>query len=1801
MKLNRKIMISALSVVLLMALAVTALTFSLADDPTNDEVLQDVVIAQQPSSTTNIDYIIQNSYDEDEVDDVDKPIADTAYYRIVEIGSGASSPSFQAMIADGSFKDFVIDGNRTIEDTMKSGDLVSYNYFQASKVTDDNEAALATIAAADFIYVSQDSASPYIAGNDFGESLYNLLHSYAIGSYKPLVIDSPEASSPSIGGTEETMTMASLATDYFGASGIYYSTYEWNASWSLDYFLAGAIGSDSMYIPIIGRDRQSYWTEVTAGENKAKMAKFLVVSDSGNVMNYSGSLGYRMFNEALTANTSIYTDADGAVIPNVYYCDGLLETAAYNQRYVVPDCIQVEEVALASLETSQINFDDYDMIIIEAECGPLSISVDLYKKFVAAMYANVHITYDGALATNTAGGAGSSDAEDTFNDTNYKELFYMVATANGIARYQNVMITDATEFGIIATSKSASTCKIIADLINNSSYRGIGGPGSTSTMFTVLEIQPCYPIDTAIAEANGSYYTIPYDVINGQTREQLGMQIDENGNTVVDENVVEYYAWELSEAKIADALGMSASQVKVVHMSSEELATNKDVILGNYDMVYIGGNRTALKDATQWNSLKALHNDFRYTDANGIEKLPIYTMYTHTGDMVKNLLSVEEGPVQSGSPINAAPGKTSGNTFVTLNGNDITYDDVVDLKKFVDAGMPVVISDDVANVYVPFIQDAEKNGTNPYYQNSIDPDSHMCDFLDYCVGQDSVLWGFDVKNTELVDNDGGRLGSTMTGYVEVFAGDSKAEFNSAYTDGNKRLKLAVTNMPAPYNVYDPSSRTKYVGDAINLNYELDIIGLESGYTIYMYLDSDKNSIFDADEKVGTYTDVESLTLALQNVAQYGEDYSGPVYWKLEVVDNATGAKSSTQQLAYVEPANKENADKTPVNVLQILPDESIQGAYGANSWVSLIFCTECQRAIEILDRNPGYEGGYLYDNNYGNLYDGKIGDNQLDANGYYNGIYTGRHQHTFGVVKYDSESTVDDWYYNFADDVSDMYDFSIDIMTSREFEAADAKVRADFATFLATYYPGVDTATIDPTVLETDLQAYLAPAQAAYDAYVTLDDVLAEKYDGKAYGDLTPAERTVLQAGLTTANGELALAEAKLLDLLIEIKDASGNAAITTALNNIYNSRQYADYVISFREVQNLSADWHYTEYKTLYEAYALALDKKLALKDDYDAKLRLANYDNWLLGCYDSVIIGPAESFCGDDIKTDGALETLKGYMDGDGHMLLFHDTLTKYSDAGSQKLTDTLMYAYGMDKNHAVLDTALATGSQTVTSTVQTPRWQNNQGRSLTLYVGDNAYGTQYNNLNFSNAYDEVTFTCKINDQNSGKVSDGKDTDGASASVEVKFTFNITNADGTPYSGNFRVVFADDTKEYAGVAENGVATVYIPNYTTAEVTSTYTADDAWFLPYTFAKDEDGNVAYASPEYKLPELSYRGKTDNSRYFTWKADMTQVYAKLSQASARYYSPMYAYTDSLNLGHNDNEPYSPYKYATVEWHACTQNGYAASVTALGSNKASKTNDGLVTLFPFTLSDELNIAPTHAQAYALDVENEDLSVWYTIAGGNNNKAASEMQGATPHDGTDNYFIYSLGNLNYCGAGHTKVTGQNKDNNDERMLYINIICNSVTMQPKSDIKVYDYTSTDEDKTNEIVKDKPTSDYDYIIKLDEDVVRPDFSFEYDLAKGKTLRDIKIYYNLDDLNSFNADNDKLIKQFTSATAKEGELIYVPESLESGADFENLLIDPSYLTDGKYVDIVIALTDTEGKTTYKVIRVQYKDKLFNLT
>ena len=339
-------------------------------------------------------------------------------------------------------------------------------------------------------------------------------------------------------------------------------------------------------------------------------------------------------------------------------------------------------------------------------------------------------------------------------------------------------------------------------------------------------------------------------------------------------------------------------------------------------------------------------------------------------------------------------------------------------------------------------------------------------------------------------------------------------------------------------------------------------------------------------------------------------------------------------------------------------------------------------------------------------------------------------------------------------------------------------------------------------------------------------------------------------------------------------------------------------------QYNSLGAGKNYEDY---YVKYVKAKEREQAYLKEYKRCQRIAGGTDWLLECYDTVVIGAAEEFGGDDI-TGNALDDLETFVVEGGTTLLFHDTLSKYTDVHAKNLTARLRDDFGMDRN----------GGVTVQPTV-------------------GQYFTDY------------------------------------------------NTNGT---------------------------------------------DKYFTT------------------KLPEYS---------------EMSQAISGFNLQS--YYSNV-AFTDGVMGSSKSTNKTFPYRYADISWSTAAH--YANSATTdtrksgkFGTDAATQNNKGIVTIFPFTLDEKLNISPTHPQAYALDVEDDNMTVWYSMSAGTNTMdGGSSMFAASPNDGMDNYFIYSYGNVSYCGAGHSKVTGVGRDNNDERRLYINIICNSVRKsinQPA--IYVYDY----------------------------------------------------------------------------------------------------------------------------------------------
>lgn len=105
---------------------------------------------------------------------------------------------------------------------------------------------------------------------------------------------------------------------------------------------------------------------------------------------------------------------------------------------------------------------------------------------------------------------------------------------------------------------------------------------------------------------------------------------------------------------------------------------------------------------------------------------------------------------------------------------------------------------------------------------------------------------------------------------------------------------------------------------------------------------------------------------------------------------------------------------------------------------------------------------------------------------------------------------------------------------------------------------------------------------------------------------------------------------------------------------------------------------------------------------------------------------------------------------------------------------------------------------------------------------------------------------------------------------------------------------------------------------------------------------------------------------------------------------------------------------------------TNMGYAAPRT---SGQAVKQNEGVMTSYPFTLGNSVQIATTHNQYFGLDLEQPDLIPWYNIRE-NNLASTNQEAGRTIGDARNHYYMYTKGNVTYSGAGHTSTFNQQQE---------------------------------------------------------------------------------------------------------------------------------------------------------------------------
>ncbi len=148
------------------------------------------------------------------------------------------------------------------------------------------------------------------------------------------------------------------------------------------------------------------------------------------------------------------------------------------------------------------------------------------------------------------------------------------------------------------------------------------------------------------------------------------------------------------------------------------------------------------------------------------------------------------------------------------------------------------------------------------------------------------------------------------------------------------------------------------------------------------------------------------------------------------------------------------------------------------------------------------------------------------------------------------------------------------------------------------------------------------------------------------------------------------------------------------------------------------------------------------------------------------------------------------------------------------------------------------------------------------------------------------------------------------------------------------------------------------------------------------------------------------------------------------------------------------------------------------------EATKTNEGQIVSYPYSIgklagdgkTTIIDTALTRAQYMQLNMEDDDIVVWFSLY--KQGVTDGDVSGSTINDGTNNYYIYSKGNITYTGVGFNFGTLEE----DEYKLFVNTMIAAY----RSGVDASRPVILNSDKSSENNKDYLYVDYDATLKDD-------------------------------------------------------------------------------------------------------------------
>ena len=347
-----------------------------------------------------------------------------------------------------------------------------------------------------------------------------------------------------------------------------------------------------------------------------------------------------------------------------------------------------------------------------------------------------------------------------------------------------------------------------------------------------------------------------------------------------------------------------------------------------------------------------------------------------------------------------------------------------------------------------------------------------------------------------------------------------------------------------------------------------------------------------------------------------------------------------------------------------------------------------------------------------------------------------------------------------------------------------------------------------------------------------------------------------------------------------------------------------------------------------------------------------------------------------------------------------------------------------------------------------------------------------------------------------------------------------------GVPYyqNGTKTSVEVMREKNFSIVYESGGAVTKIDN---KELKG---ANGVYYVEY----DENGEPIINKSNAMLddyPDIEWVSHTDK----------VGDYDRSAQGFTTWSIIRYGYEKADNTKDGHSECYSSGQHLPAGFTSANSDGHVVT-----TNKVQQVNKGQITTYPYDINTaefggtvgntdtssesygKITIKATHEQVYQVNTNGDDTTVWYTLAGADDELTEmkdGKIEGsqlyfddydAIPKDVVNSYYIFTSGNITYTGAGHSNIFSE-----EEAKLFLNTLVASYRLPGEHpDVDFADNKGEDanyilltvDGEDGKTVDPSDIKGVASINIIDHNLNSESFSVVFKDKDGNVIKDIKLY-----------------------------------------------------------------------------------------